>query len=103
MTLQSTLVILTLLTLNSAYLKEKIWSLFYVILITGNKILWKRGEIAPLFYNIFNMSLTIGVKLHIHFLNVVRFIFSLVLQIWYVEVRISRSISESLRLRDNES
>ena len=41
------------------------------------------------------MSLT-GVKLHIHLWNVVgRFIFSSVLQIWYVEVRISRSISVS--------
>ena len=37
-----------------------------------------------------------GVKLHIHLWNVVvRFIFSLILQIWYVEVRISWSISES--------
>ena len=34
---------------------------------------------------------------------VVPFIFSSILQIWYVELRISRSISESLGLRDNES
>ena len=47
---------------------------------------------SPLFHNIFNISLTSRVNLHIHLLNVVvRFIFS----IWYVEVRISRSISES--------
>ena len=42
--------------------------------------MWKRGEIAPkeqflLFSTIFSMSLTSGVKLHIHLLNVVvRFI-----------------------------
>ena len=42
------------------------------------------------------MSLTSGVRLHIHLWNeVVRFIFSFILQIWYVEIRISRSISES--------
>ena len=33
-------------------------------LTTGNKILWKRG--APFFHNIFNISLTPGVKLRIH-------------------------------------
>ena len=88
----------------TAYLAVKIWSLFYHgNLTTGNKILWKRGEIAPkeqfnspLFHNIFNISLNSGVKLHIHLWNVVvRFIFSSILQIWYVKVRISRSISES--------
>ena len=79
----------------------KIWSLFkHCNLTTGNKILWKRGEIAPkeqflLFSTIFSMYLTSGVKLYIHLWNVVvRFIFSSILQIWYVEVRISRSISE---------
>ena len=47
------------------------------------------------FHNIFNISLTSGVKLYNHLWNmVVRFIFSSILQIWYVEVRISRSISE---------
>ena len=34
--------------LDLAYLEVKIWSLFkHVTLTTGNKILWKRGEIAP--------------------------------------------------------
>ena len=34
--------------LDLAYLKVKIWSLpKHENLITGNKILWKRGEIAP--------------------------------------------------------
>ena len=38
----------------------------------------KRRAISPLFYNIFNISLTSAVKLHIHLLNVVvRFIVSL--------------------------
>ena len=42
------------------------------------------------------MSLTSEVKLHIHLLNeVVRFIVSSLLQLWYLEVRISRSVSES--------
>ena len=53
-----------------AYLEENIWSLFLnVNLTTGYKILWKRGEIAPngtVFHNIFNISLTSGVKLQIH-------------------------------------
>ena len=57
------------------------------------------AAISPLFHNIFNVSLTsvvMVVKLHIRLWNVVvRFIFSSILQIWYVEIRISRSISES--------
>ena len=69
----------------TAYLEVKIWSLPKdENLTTGNKILWKRGEIAPvspLFYNIFNISRISRVKLHIHLLNVVvRFIFSSILQ-----------------------
>ena len=55
-----------------------------------------KGAISPLFHNIFNICLTSRVQLHLHLLNaVVRFIFSSSLQIWYVEVRISRSIFES--------
>ena len=42
---------------------------------TGNKIMWKRGEIAPkeqflLFSTLFYIYIS-GVKLHIHLLNVV--------------------------------
>ena len=49
------------------------------------------GAISHLFHNIFNVSLSSGVNLHVHLLNVTfRFIFSSILQIWYVEVRISR-------------
>ena len=70
----------------TAYLEVKIWSLpKHENLITSNKILWKRGEIAPkegaissLFHNIFNISLTSKVQLHIALLNaVVRFMFFL--------------------------
>ena len=54
------------------------------------------GEISPLFHNIFNISLISGVKLYINSLNVVvLFIFSLIQQIWYVDLRISRKISDS--------
>ena len=51
-----------------AYLKQKIWFMsFHGNLTTGNTILWKRGEIAPpIFHNVFDTSLTSGVKLHIH-------------------------------------
>ena len=54
------------------------------------------GQISPLFHNIFNISLTSVVKLHIHLWSVdVRYIFSSILQIWYVKIRMFRSISES--------
>ena len=80
----------------TAYLEMKIWYLPKdETLRASNKILWKRGAIS-LFHNIFNISRISRVQLHIHLLNVVvRFIFSSILQFWYVEVRISRSISES--------
>ena len=56
----------------------------------------EKKSISPLFHNIFNISRISRVKLYLHLLNVVvRFIFSPILQFWYVEVRISRSISES--------
>ena len=75
----------------------------------GNKIMWKRGEIAPkelflLFSTLFiyiyiYIFLTSGVKIHIHLLNVVvQFIVFLTLSTLicrYVEVRISRSVSVS--------
>ena len=56
----------------------------------------RNWAISPLFHNIFNISLTSGVKLHIYLRNiVVRFIFSWPLQVLYVEIRISRSILDS--------
>ena len=40
----------------TAFLEEKIWSLFkHRNLTSGNKILWIRGEISPLSHNIFNI------------------------------------------------
>ena len=85
----------------TAYIEVKIWSLFEHENLTSavTKNCGKRGEIAPkgqflLFSTIF--SIISGVKLHIHLWNVVvRFTFSLILQIWYVEVQITRGISES--------
>ena len=54
------------------------------------------GAISPLFHNIFNISLTSKVQLPISLLNVVnQIILSSILQTWYVELRISRTISES--------
>ena len=91
----------TRLSRITAYLEVKIWSLPKRELLTpGKKILWKRGEIAPKeqflhFSTIFliHISLTSRVQLHIYLLIVVvRIIFSSVLQILYVEVRISRSV-----------
>ena len=75
----------------TAYLEVKIWSLpKHENLATGKKILWKRGG------QYFQYISKFKIKLHIHLLNVVvRIIFSSILQILYVEVRISRSISES--------
>ena len=84
----------------TAYPEVKIWSLFQ----HGNiKILWKRGEIALLprsnfssFPQYFQYISNLRIKLHIHLWNVfVWFIFSSILQIWYVEVWISQSVSES--------
>ena len=59
-------------------------------------ILEKRRNISPLFHNILDIALSSIVQLHINLLNVVvRIIFSSILKIWYVEVQISRSVSES--------
>ena len=55
-----------------------------------------REQFLLFFHNIFSILLTSGVKLRIHLLNVVvRCIFTSVLQIIYVEVRLSRIILES--------
>ena len=78
---------------------------------TGNKIMWKRGEIAPkeqflLFFTLFYIIfLTSGVKLHIHLLNVVvQFIVFLTLSTLICRgTDISKCFSESLGIRDNES
>ena len=81
--IQSTLLISTSLISNNRLSRSEILvPVLHGNLRTGTKILWKRGEIgaiSPLFHNIFNISLTSGVKLHIHLLNVaVRFIVFLI-------------------------
>ena len=66
---QSTLVISTLLISNKRYLEVKIWSLFkHGNLTTDNKIFWKRGKIAPQYFQ-YTSKRTSGVKLHIHFVK----------------------------------
>ena len=79
--LQLTLVISTSLISNNrlsritAYLVVKIWSLFkHENLTIGNKILWKRGEIAPkeqfllfsTYFQYISYKCTSGVKLYTH-------------------------------------
>ena len=90
----------------TAYLEVKILSLFkHVNLTVGNKILWKRGAISPLFHNIINISLTSGVKLHIHLLTVaVRFIVFLnSANLICRGMDISKCFREFLGLRERES
>ena len=86
-------------------LDMKIWSLFeHGNLTTGNKLLWKRDEIAPneqflLISTIFSICPLLQEFNYIFIWNVVvRFIFSSILQIWYVEERISRNISYPTQL-----
>ena len=58
-------------------------------------IVEKRGNFSSFPQYFHYISLTSGVRLHIRLWDkVVRFIFSSILQIWNVVVRISRSISE---------
>ena len=73
--------------------------------------MWKRGEIAPkeqflLFSTLFYIYISnLGVKLHIHLLNVVvQFIVFLTLStLIRRSTDISKCFSESLGIRDNES
>ena len=103
--LQLTLAISISLISNNrlSRLELKIWSLSKHENLTKQvkSIVEKRRNcslraISPLFHNIFNISLTSRIQIHIYLLNVVdRIIFSAVLQICYVELRIFRSISKS--------
>ena len=78
---------------------------------TGNKIMWKRGEIAPhgnfsSFQHYFiYIFLTSGVKFHIHLLNVVvQFIVFLTFSTLICRsTDISKCFSESFGIRDNGS
>ena len=97
----------------TAYLEVKIWSLFkHETMTTGNKIMWKGGEIAPQEQFFFSFPhyyiyifLTSWVKLHIHLLNVVvQFIVFLTLSSLICRsTDISKCFSESLGIRDNGS
>ena len=62
------------------------------------------GAVSPLFHNIFSISLSSGVKLHIHLLNVVvRFIVFLTsTTLIFRGTDISKCLRESLGIRDNE-
>ena len=88
----------------TAYLEVKIWSLpIHENLTTGGKYCRKEEKLLlrsnfssfPQYFQYIS-SLTSKVQLPISLLNVVnRIISSSILQIWYVELRVSRSISES--------
>ena len=82
----------------------KIWSLFYhETMRTGNTIMWKRGEIAPkeqflLFSTIFSEYSIFTSQITYSFVKcgcLIYLFFSSILQLCYVEIRISRCISES--------
>ena len=77
----------------------------YEHLKIGKTILWKRGEIAPLFHNIFNVSLTSRVQLQIYLLNVVVriFVFLNSANLICRGTDISKYLIVSLGIRDNES
>ena len=92
----------------TAYLEVKIWSLFkHENPTTVNKILWERGEIAPLFHNLFNVPLTLGVKKESNYtflVNVViRFIFLSYANLICRCTAISKYFRESHGLRDIEN
>ena len=66
----------------------------------------EKRRISPVCHNIFNMSLTSGVKLIVHLLNVVvRFIVFLTSSATLIfrGTDISKCLSDSLGIRDNES
>ena len=93
--IQLTLAISNSLISNNAYLEVKIWSLpKYENLTTCKNIVEKRRNCSS--FPQYFQYISNFVQLHIYLLNVVnRISLSSILQIWYVEVRISRSISES--------
>ena len=111
--LQSNLVISNSLILNYRLSRsENLIPVLTWYMSTGNKIMWKRGDIAPkeqffLFSTLFYIYifLTSGVKLRIHLLNmVVQFIVFLILSTLICRgTDISKCFSESLGIRDNES
>ena len=94
----------------TANLEAKIWSLLkHENLEKGIKYCGKEEKLLlrrnfSSFPQYFQYISNLGVELHIHLFNMVgRLIASSILQFGYVEVWISRSISQSLGIRDNES
>ena len=84
----------------TAYLEVKIWSLPKHENLSCKKYCEKEEKLLlsnfSSFPQYFQYILTSRVQLHIYLFNVVnRISFSSILQVWYVEVWISRSISES--------
>ena len=94
-----------------AYLEMKIWSLFkHENLTTGNKILWKRGEIAPkeqflLFSTIFSIYLYLQESNYILICEMWLFnlFFLISANLICQGMDISKYFRESLGLQDNDS
>ena len=90
----------------TAYLKVKIWSLPKdENLTTGNKILWKREEIAPLYHNIFQYISNFKSPITYTFLKCgcsIYFILNSAILICR-GTNISKYFRESPGIRDNES
>ena len=95
----------------TAYLEVKIWSLFkHENLTTGNKILWKRGEIAPkeqflLFSTIFSIYFQLQESNYIYICKMWLFdlFFHNSANLICRSTNISKYFRESLGIRDNES
>ena len=90
----------------TAYLEVKIWSLFkHENLTTGNKILWKRGEISPRSHNIFNIYLQLQESNYVYICEM--WLFDLFIlnsaNLLCRGTDISKYFRQSLGLRDNES
>ena len=104
--MQSTLVISTTLISNNRLSRSEnlVPVLTWKSKNSKQNIVEKRRN-CSLFHNIFNISLTSGVKLHIHLLNVfVRFIVFLTFAtLIFRGTDISKCFRESLGIRDNES
>ena len=99
------------LSLITAYLQVKIWSLFkHEYLTTGNKILWKREEIASkeqfrLFSTIFSVYLKLQESNYISFVKCGCSVYFFINSANLIcrGTNISKYFRESLGLRDNKS
>ena len=88
----------------TAYLERKLWSLPKdEYLTTGNKILWKRGEISPLFHNIFISNFKSPITYTFGKCGCLIYFFLSSSILLYRGTDISKYFRESLGIRDNES